>query len=84
MKVSGKEISELSNEKVIFWLRKTSVSVGGYQRHSSGRIDNQRAYDMVDRYCALSEEAKSRGKLWQEYCDKWGICHDHDEYDNFA
>lgn len=47
------------------------------------RINQQRSYDLIDRYEALKERMKEEG-LWDSWCLSHSFSTDHDAYDNFA
>ena len=51
---------------------------GGYNG-----INQQRSYDLIDRYTELKEVAIKEG-VWESWCNERSYTPEHDAYDNWA
>jgi hypothetical protein len=74
-----KNPNQMTDEKIIFWLKKTTKSLG----KASVNASEERKYDLVDRFHELQEEAKKRN-VWEKYCSQTNASIDHDGWDCMA
>lgn len=63
-------------------LNKTKTSLSNHVARGN-QVENQRSYDLIDRYTDLKEQASQEG-VWTQYCDDVGFDKSHDAYDFFA